>query len=340
LTTSRHRLLILSDYTNVHAGTKMDIHEILYQKIKELPTGPHVDGLRAVKSHIDAATRHLLRGQKEPDESLFTDVIFRCNQAFEGSIKEAYRVLAGKDPQKITPHEIEKFLDSSNTLKRKVLDQFTIYRKEWRNPSTHDYTLDFDEDEALVAIVSVTVFAIVLCDQIDSKLAFDIAAAAPAGPISSAEQNGPLLELVANKALSFAQSHVDIIGQTRSPAHDYYRLEGELAGYLTAELSSIKNISVIQNSRFSSNEADVVIERESEKVIIELKRTSIKLSVKGVVQRAVTQAALYLHEPDVVGAVALIYSANSTDYSVSPATGALAGLVRIIAPQSDKGPVA
>ncbi|MCK1339153.1 hypothetical protein IVB38_24875 [Bradyrhizobium sp. 38] len=42
--------------------------------------------------------------------------------------------------------------------------------------STHDYALDFDEDEGLMAIVSVTVFAIVLCDQIDGKLPFDTAA--------------------------------------------------------------------------------------------------------------------------------------------------------------------
>jgi hypothetical protein len=127
----------------------MNLQEILDQKIRRLPAGPHLDGLRAVKSHIDAGVRHLVRGQKEPDETLFTDVIFRCNQAFEGSIKEAYRVLAGKDPQRTTPAEIEKFLTSANLLRKKVLDQFTTYRREWRNPSTHDYTLDFDEDEAL-----------------------------------------------------------------------------------------------------------------------------------------------------------------------------------------------
>jgi len=101
----------------------MDIQEILEQKIRKLPNGPYVNGLRAVKSHIDAAVRHLERGQREPDEALFTDVIFRCNQAFEGSIKEAYRVLAGKDPGRTTPAEIGKFLASANLLRKKVLDQ-------------------------------------------------------------------------------------------------------------------------------------------------------------------------------------------------------------------------
>ncbi len=112
----------------------MDIQEVLNNKIKSLPAGDHLAGLKAVKLHIDSAVRHLTRGQSDEDETLFTDVIFRCNQAFEGSIKEAYRVLAGKDPQGITPADIEKFLASANLLRKKVLDQFTIYRREWRNP--------------------------------------------------------------------------------------------------------------------------------------------------------------------------------------------------------------
>jgi hypothetical protein len=88
----------------------MDVQKILENKIKQLPSGVHHDGLRAVKSHIESAVRHLARGQRDSDETLFTDAIYRCNQAFEGSTKEAYRVLAGKDPQKKMPAEIENFL--------------------------------------------------------------------------------------------------------------------------------------------------------------------------------------------------------------------------------------
>jgi hypothetical protein len=315
----------------------MDLQDILDQKIKELPSGAHLDGLKAVKSHIDAAVRHLQRGQKEPDETLFTDVIFRCNQAFEGSIKEAYRVLVGKDPQRTTPAEIEKFLASANLLRKKVLDQFTTYRKEWRNPSTHDYTLDFDEDEALVATVSVTVFAIVLCDQIDSKLAFNEAAASASGLVSGAEKEGPLLDLVTSKAVTFASEYVDNVGPSRSPAHDYYRLEGMLAGYLSAELAGIPGLTVTQNKVFAErSQADIVVERGSEKVIVELKRTSSKQSVRATAQRAVTQASLYLHEAEVVGAVALVYSADARVYEVTPAAGALSDRVRIVSPHTDK----
>ncbi|MFF8799311.1 MULTISPECIES: hypothetical protein [unclassified Methylobacterium] len=316
----------------------MDIQDIFDKKIRELPSGPYVEGLRAVKSHIDAAVRHFARGQSDPDETLFTDVIFRCNQAFEGSIKEAYRVLAEKDPQKVRPYEIEQFLASNNLLRKKVLDQFTNYRQEWRNPAAHDYTLDFDEDEALIAIVSVTVFAIVLTDQIDGKIAFKAAAAAPPSQwLSPAEKDAPLLSLVTNKIREFAHNHVDSVGPTHSPAHDYYRLEGALAGYLASELSSLPDVSVEQNKKFASSEADVVVRRGQERLVVELKRTSAMSHIKSVAQRAVTQVALYLHEPDVVGAVVLIYSAAGGEYGVTPAPGALSDVVRIVSPRLDSG---
>ncbi len=313
----------------------MDVHEVLSRKIKELPVGLHADGLRAVISHIEAAVRHFTRGQNEPDETLFTDVIFRCNQAFEGSIKEAYRVLAAKDPQSVKPYEIEQFLASGNLLRKKVLDQFTNYRREWRNPSAHDYTLDFDEDEALIAIVSVTVFAIVLIDQIDGKLAFDAAASVtPAQRLSRSEQNAPLLDLVTSQIHAFAQTHVDGGDLARSQMHDYYRLEGALAGYLTAELSIISKLTVEQNKRLESREADIVVSRGAEKIIIELRRISTRSSAKMAAHRAVTQVALYLHEPAVVGAVVLVYSPACREYGVERATGALAELVRTVAPIS------
>ncbi|MBK3399386.1 MULTISPECIES: hypothetical protein [Methylobacterium] len=314
----------------------MDIQSIFEKKISELPDGPHVDGLRAVKTHIDAAVRHFLRGQSEPDETLFTDVIFRCNQAFEGSIKEAYRVLAGKDPKKVRPYDIEQFLASNNLLRKKVLDQFVNYRQEWRNPSAHDYTIDFDEDEALIAIVSVTVFAIVLTDQIDGKIAFTAAASAPPSQdLSPAEKKAPLLELVTNKAREFACTHIDIAGPTNSHAHDYYRLEGALAGFLSAELSILSDVSVEQNSKFASSEADIVVRRGSEKIIVELKRVINKSNVKTMVQRAMTQVALYLHEDDVVGAVVLVYATEGAEYDTYPGVGALSKIVRIISPKSN-----
>jgi hypothetical protein len=310
----------------------MNVQEILGRKIGALPVGCYSDGLAAVKAHIDAAVRHFGRAQAEGDEALFTDTIFRCNHAFEGSIKEAYRVLAEKDPEGKRTFDIEQFLLSEKLLRKRVLDQFTNYRQEWRNPSTHDYTMDFDEDEALLAIVSVTVFAIVLCDQIEGKIAFQAAAASTPATDSATTESASLLDLVTNAVQDFALNHVDLAVPLRSPAQDYYRLEGELAGYLSAKLSSIDGIVVTQNQRMSSREADVVVSRNGQAVIVELKRVPASASVPTTIQRAVTQAAFYLHEPNVTGAVAFVYSSNTKEYHVALADGPLAASVRVVAP--------
>lgn len=125
----------------------MDLIATLRTKIETLPQGEYMHGLHSVLMHIETSFKHLDRGQSQDDEQAFTDAVYRTNQAFEGSIKEAYRVLAGKDPEKITPFEIENYLDKSSVFKPRVLAQFTTYRTKWRNPSTHDYTLSFDESE-------------------------------------------------------------------------------------------------------------------------------------------------------------------------------------------------
>ena len=126
----------------------MDIVVALRDKIETLPNGSHSAGLQAILSHIEIAFKHLARGQELGKQTAFTDAIYRTNQAFEGSIKEAYRVLAGKDPGEVKPFEIEKYLEGNNVFRQRVLKQFSGYRREWRNPSTHDHILDFDEHEA------------------------------------------------------------------------------------------------------------------------------------------------------------------------------------------------
>ncbi|TWB60417.1 hypothetical protein FBZ94_104642 [Bradyrhizobium sacchari] len=296
-------------------------------------------------AHIDAAVKHYKRGQSEPDQTLFTDVVFRCNQAFEGSVKEAYRVLAGKDPSHIKPHKIEEFLSEADLLRKKVLDQFTRYRTEWRNPSTHDYTLDFDEDEGLMAIVSVTVFAIVLCDQIDGKLAFDAAAEPKTSQSNSTiEQNEPLLDVVADTLAKFAGEQIqgDTAVHDQSTRH-YFHVAGTIAGYLSSELASIPRVDVKQGQTFSERETDIVVERVSdtgvaERIVVELKISSPRgrsLPRQYIERNAVQKAAFFLHLPDVNGAVVFLYSGNKRHYRVFDAAGIPAEKLRVVAPALD-----
>jgi hypothetical protein len=117
------------------------------------------------------AERHLFQGIERREPDLFVDVVYRTNHAYEGALKEAYMVLAGKDASKTTPNNVEKYLLDNKILHERVLELLTNYRQQWRNPSTHDYRLTLSEQEAFTAILSVTAFAVTLLDQVIQHLA-------------------------------------------------------------------------------------------------------------------------------------------------------------------------
>lgn len=250
-------------------AARVDIVRVLDEKIERLPLGDYTKGLKAVRLHIDAAIGHLRRGEVDGDTGAFTDAIYRCNQAFEGSVKEAYRVLANKPPEKLTPAKIEAFLSSGDVLRKRVLDQFTNYRTEWRNPSTHDYMLDFDENEALLAIVSVTVFAAVLCDQMDTKIAADLAQQSAVPPAEPVPATTPLIAEVTERVIDFARTYADgPSGPTEAARH----LEGSLAGQLASDFSTSPDVSVVTGFRLEGREADIAVRRDDEIVAVEVKR--------------------------------------------------------------------
>lgn len=242
-------------------------------------------------------------------------------------------MLADKDPQKSRPFDIEQFLTSGNVLKKRVLDQLTRYRTEWRNPSVHDYTLDFDEDEALLAVVSVTVFAIVLCDQIDSKLAFNAAQSTHKPSPPELAYSTTLLELVASKVCVFAGFEQGIVGLTDRPTQDYFRLEGALAGFLTSELVNYREVTVLQNRVLGFHEVDILVERGKERVAIELKLVRSGAAVGKTVLAATQQAFRLTLNPSVDGAVVFVFSPDAKAYSVTRGTTGL-DHVRVVAPQN------
>ena len=152
----------------------MDILSLIRRKSKVLQVTEKIIGLDAVITHIELAEKYLARGKDERDDNLYTDVIYRANHAFEGILKEAYTVLTSKNDSKITPYEIENYLVSKNIFKQRVMDLFTNYRQEWRNPSTHDYQLFFTEQEAFLAIVNVSAFVNILLDQMIEQVNFNL----------------------------------------------------------------------------------------------------------------------------------------------------------------------
>lgn len=151
----------------------MDIlNEIQLQitSIKKIDGSSYLD---SILTHIDRAEIYYNKGKK--DSNFFNDVIYRSNQAYEGALKESYKVLADKTQEEVlrkSPNEIEKFFETNSIFRERVLQLFKNYRQEWRNKSTHDYKLFFDENEAFIALTSVTSFVHLLLKQIQEKVAY------------------------------------------------------------------------------------------------------------------------------------------------------------------------
>ncbi|EJM03519.1 hypothetical protein PMI18_01629 [Pseudomonas sp. GM102] len=250
----------------------MDLVDTLRNKISALGDEECVPGLKAVLLHIETAFGHLSRGQEDGEDTAFTDSIYRTNQAFEGSIKEAYRVLANKDPGRKKPYEIENYLEKNGVFKPRVLSQLTTYRTEWRNPSSHDYKLNFDESEAFLAIVSVSAFSCLLLDQITERVAYNAAQAeakreiqAAIESINAAKEAG-LLEWVAELFLRFlSHSEVDM---KSGPARRQAQFIGGLSGYMATVAPELVVQTNVPLGRMS---ADFIVAHGDEQVMVETK---------------------------------------------------------------------
>ncbi|UYY85600.1 hypothetical protein [Alcaligenes sp. SMD-FA] len=265
----------------------MDIVAILRKKVSILDLGEHSAGLKAMLSHIETAFRHLTRGKKDEDQTAFTDAIYRTNQAFEGAIKEAYRVLTNKNPDNIRPYDIELHFSKSGTFRQRVLDQFTNYRKEWRNPSTHDYKLDFNESEAFLAIVSVTAFSCLLLDEIAQKIAYDkevISAQRIAEQFRSEINvvNGDLLTKT-KEALKvyFVQHTTRQVGKGTAA-----QWLGSVSGFLAATMpeAQIRTDAPLDVEKLHKT-ADLLIECGNEKVIVEIKNRLNILTYQNIIDQ-------------------------------------------------------
>jgi hypothetical protein len=284
----------------------MDLIATLRSKISALQEGDYSPGLKAIILHIETAFGHLSRGQQKNEETAFTDAIYRTNQAFEGSIKEAYRVLTGKDPDKQRPYDIEQYLEKEHVFRERVLSQFTAYRTEWRNPSTHDYKLDFDESEAFLALVTVSAFACLLFDQIAEHVSFTTSKAATDSHSKNlrrrlGKRDVNLLDRATRLIAEFVAQKLPV---TTSPQR---RLEiqvlGALAGFLA---SAAPDITVGVETKLSEiDRGDMLLSLGEERVLIELKsdRAAAKM-----LYNAIAQVEHYLLVGGIKNAILFFYS--------------------------------
>jgi hypothetical protein len=196
-----------------------------------------------------------------------------------------------------------------------VLAQFTNYRTQWRNPSTHDYNLDFDEDEAFLAIVSVSAFAKLLVDQISERLSF-------VATKKDVEANKPLAGVAANTSSGLVERVIEGIRDfLRRYAADNSAVpietEGQLIGALVAFLSTVApdlrfSVDRLFRQSRTTYHVDMVIENETERTLIELKRGDYRRSI----DYGIHQLELYMQAANAVSGILFLYSSKTIDYQI------------------------
>jgi hypothetical protein len=257
----------------------VDLLKLLKDKAEYFSTSEDDRGVSSVVTHIEIAERHYENG-KSGDDYLFNDVIYRSNQAFEGALKEAYRIITGSNPNKITPHKIEKYFEENSVLKERVLQLFTNYRTEWRNKSTHDYKLYFSEQEAFLAIVNISAFINILLDQMAQKRAYDKEDSelkSSRHEKHATAENKLLIDRVVELLISFSEEVPDKTSGSTIPRITEVELIGSLTAFLNNLAEDINVFSEYSISRKQDSRkyyADFFLQSDTEKLIIEIKNPS------------------------------------------------------------------
>ena len=270
----------------------MDILSEIRKNTENL-TREESEGLRAVLEHLRRAEEFFASARERRDPGLYRDVVSRTNSAYEGMLKEAYKWLLAEDPAGKKMHELEEILRTGDVLTGRTQSLMVFYRREIRNPSTHDHTLSFEDQDALLAVASASAFTAVLADQIIEALSSRrerartlasrerIATEASVVTMPSADAS------VASTGVSGARGFAEDIARRlfvlgRELAGDFrtaYR-EPELAGRFSGFLSALDSrISVSHQSLLpGALKPDLLIERGNHIVVLEFRAVRQTLS--------------------------------------------------------------
>lgn len=256
----------------------MDILKEIETQITSTKVEDNSIYLDQIYNHIDRAEKYYLKGHT--DEHYFNDVIYRSNQAFEGALKEAYKVLANKtedELHKTTPYKIENHFKDNSIFRDRVLQLFENYRQEWRNKSTHDYKLVFDENEAFIALTSVSSFVHLLLKQIQEKLAFNNEQKRLALQQDKLKEIQQTIlakgETLAEKVVKVVTEFVERNESITSQQILEIEVLGMLHGFLSManeDLQIAREPKLVMSNKYLR--PDFVIEYANEKIVLEVKR--------------------------------------------------------------------
>lgn len=302
----------------------MDIVDLIQSQIKSIQEIDNSVFLDAIKIHLDRAEYYYNCGKE--DSYFFNDVIYRTNQAYEGALKEAFKILSGKDGEetaKESLYKIEKHFENNGVFKERVLMQFRNYRQEWRNESTHNSKLFFDESEAFIALVSVSAFVHLLLNQIKEKLAYnteqnrlknqkdlfnkidELVKEIEKAPLS-------LLPSISIKLKEFAKDN-ELLGKENLTEHD---IHGMLRAFLEASDANLKVYQEIKIGENSRLRPDFLLEKGDEKIIIEVKKMRVKH-----IQAGIEQLKTYLTAAKIPNGILLYFGGGGEKSNIKIISG-------------------
>ncbi len=300
----------------------MDILKEIEQQINSIKKVDSSNYLDSIFTHIDRAEFYYKQGKS--DTNFFNDVIYRSNQAYEGALKESYKVLADKSEEEVfrkTPNDIEKFFETNNIFRERVLQLFKNYRQEWRNKSTHDFKLFFDENEAFIALTSVSSFVHLLLKQIQEKIAYQT----QQKKLAEEKENAEKIKTI---ALSSNKTPVDklvdiIIEFSRQNSQQIFNntkdiREVEIIGLFHAYIASVsKSVNTQREPHFNIGGRDIrpdfLIEIDNEQVILEFKRMR---AIGSHMQNTINQVLIYMQATNTY--YGIIYYANFNEPNPEP----------------------
>ncbi len=148
---------------------------------------------------------------------------------------------------------------------------FTVYRKNWRNESSHNYKLFFNESEVLLAITSVSSFTYVLLNQILESLAFQT--------IKTENIDiEKLKKIIDNSDVEIEDKIISLIkmfiSENIESLKDENLKEFEFIGLFNGFISSFPKIIVQREPKIDDNHSrpDMIIELNKIRAIIEFNR--------------------------------------------------------------------
>ncbi|OHD14503.1 MAG: hypothetical protein A2Y34_14540 [Spirochaetes bacterium GWC1_27_15] len=280
----------------------METLEIIKKQVKDiLILDTTLTGLESVITHIERAESYLKNGNN--DGHLFNDVIYRTNHAFEGILKEAYKVFTKKKCYKKTPSEIEKFLLRNNILNSKVIESLKNYREEWRNPSTHDYNLFFSYNDAYFALISISAFVHILLNQIAEKIYCDRQLLK--NDVFFTKQNFsndfeklPLLDKIFSITAGFIKKDYKYIDRLKKIKVS--KLKNEVIRNLISYIISVdKTIKIDRESLMNVNKrrlfSEIILKDKEELVLIQIKinKTDAQFTIESIIDDKLLSYLLY-----------------------------------------------